>query len=196
MAMTRLQVRQAVSVYVQRTDAGTIANELRAMELAQEFLARVFYARESLLTVTVTMTTGSGPLPADFCMADTVSTVQGALDYESPREFVARGARGSTDKAFTIIGQTLRCDPKITSVTLLYHAKPAALTADGSTNWLSTFYEDVLVWAAVAEQHRFLQDWAQADAAMAYAMQLMGESSGAGKRGESSGGRMKMRSNP
>jgi len=193
---TRLIVQTTARGYVQRTDAKVLANELTAIDQALRLVERTFHPREALATAAITWTAGSAPLPADFAEADTVSTALGTLDYESPREFTARGVNRATDKCYTIIGSTLQTAAANTTGTLRYFAKPAALTTDGSTNWMTLNYTDALVWLVVAEQHRFVQDWQQADAAMAHAMALMGGAEAFTRRSESSGGRMKMRSNP
>lgn len=196
MSMTRLQVQQAISARVQRTDAKVTSNELGAIALAQSYIERHFHPREALAVANVTLTAGVGTLPADFGEADSVANALGILDYESPREFIARGINRATDKCYTITGTQLRTAAATASVSLTYYARPAALTADGSTSWLTTWYEDVLIWCAVAEQHRLVQDWDQAEAAFAYARGLMGMADTASKRAETAGGRMKMRANP
>jgi hypothetical protein len=89
---------------------------------------------------TVTVTSGSGPLPVDFLEPIAVTNPSGvtnAIDYATG-EWIANAyptGQNATDPHFyTIVGSTLY---STISVTLPYYAKIPSLVADGQ-NWLLT----------------------------------------------------------
>jgi hypothetical protein len=193
--MNLSQITAAVNGYIHRNDAQTVNNIPNAIAFAQAEIARQFFPREAYQIVPPAITSGKAPLPSDFGAADAVITAEGDLAYKSPREFAMLLAQGSASGFYTITGSDLLVDPSVTVAYLNYYARPAELVQDSDSSWLSVYYPDILVWTAVAEQHRFVQDWDQADIANSHALDLAGRAGLASKRNETSGGRLNMRSN-
>jgi hypothetical protein len=187
--MTYDQVRAALSAYMHRTDIETIDNEPTALELARTWLNRWFFPEpSSALVQSVAMVNGEAMLPADYGQVDTVSTHEGDLDYVTPREFARLVARQGTDGNFTVTGTQLMTGVSVAYVSLLYYRQAEATS---SSNWLSSQFPDVWIWAAIAEQHRYVQDFESAIAATNYARGL-GDAALIDTRANRGGGSLKM----
>lgn len=193
--MNLQQISDAVNSYIHRDDPQTLANVSTAIAFAQSEIARSFKPREAYEITLLTAVNGAAPLPSDFGSADAVLTAQGDLGYKAPREFATLAMQGGGQGLYTITGSQLLVDPALTEVRLCYYAKPAPLVAATDTNWLSDSYPDVLTWFAIAEQHRFVQDWDQASVAEGHGADVAGRAAAVSKRDEHSGGRLNMRSN-
>jgi hypothetical protein len=191
--MNRADIQAAVRAYAHRQDAETQDNELRAIQFAQLNIGRIFFPREGYKIVPVTLVDGQGPIPTDYGVADVVSDTEGELDYIAPREFATAWAQGTAGRRFTITGEQLLASPSIELLSFGYYAKPAELTADDSVSWLSIHYGDALVWAAVAEQMRFLQDFDAAEGAWGHAAMMLKAGTDYAKRSEHAGGGLSIR---
>jgi hypothetical protein len=191
--MNRLQVQEAVRAYCHRQDAETQANELRAIEFAQLNIGRAFFPREGYKLSTLTPIDGAAPVPVDYGVADVVADAGGELDYITPREFATARASGTEGRRYSITGASLILSASIPSIEFGYYAKPAELTADESVSWLSIYYADALVWAAVAEQMRFVQDFDAAEGAWAHAAMMLRNGTDYAKRAEHAGGGLSIR---
>ena len=169
------EVRAAVHGYMHRSDIETIDNEPTALELARVTLARDFFPESASVLVTLPVLEGVADLPADFGQADTVKDPGGGdLLYETPRGWARRVGDKTTRGWFTVNGAQLLCDGALGSVVLLYYKTPPAI-GPGQSSWLSEQYPDVWIWAGIAEQHRFVQDFESAKIAEDYAFSLAGE---------------------
>jgi len=191
--MNLSQIRAALHGYVHRTDQGATDNEPLAIELARVVIARQFFPREASAIATVAISAGVGTLPPDYGSADAVLTVAGALDYATPRDFAERQIDGTAGGYYTVTGSGLLVGESVHSVQLVYFAKPAELVSDGSSSWLSVGYPDVLLYQAIAEQQRYLQDWEQAATAENYAVTLMGDAMRADKSTTAAGGSLRIK---
>jgi hypothetical protein len=191
--MNRAQVQEAVRAYCHRQDAETQANELRAIEFAQLNIGRAFFPREGYKLETLTPIDGAAGLPTDYGVADVVADASGELDYIAPREFATARAAGTVGRRFSITGASLLVDASIASLEFGFYAKPAELTTDASVSWLSIYYADALVWAAVAEQMRFVQDFDAAEGAWAHAAMMLRNGTDYAKRAEHAGGGLSIR---
>lgn len=170
--MTYDELRAALHAYMARTDAEAVGNEDTALELARVKLNRSFHPEgAAVLVKTLAIAAGVGTLPADFAQADVVSTADGDLTYSAPRDFTRMAGRGETRGAFTVAGTQLLVDGAVTSVALLYY-RAADKVSGAASNWLCAGYADVWLWAAIGEQHRFVQDWESSMAADQYASSL------------------------
>jgi|ERR1700752_3226831 len=187
------EIRAAVDAYMHRTDPETVQNEATAMELARAKLNRWFFPERASVLVDLVLSNGVADLPIDFGQADTVSTpAQGDLFYVSPREFARLTARGDTGGNFTVTGTQVHMDKVISAASLLYY-RQAELIAVGGSNWLSEAFPDVWIWQAIAEQHRFCQDFESALVAEGYAKSL-GDQALLETRANREGGSLKMTS--
>jgi hypothetical protein len=189
------EIRAAVNAYVHRQDPQTTNNETTAIAFAQAEISRNFFPREAYEIATLPVVDGVADLPADFGAADAVVTAAGDLGFKNPREFAQLLAAGTTQSFYTLTGSELRVDPALTSVILNYYARPATLSNDSDTSWLSVSYPDLLTWMAIAEQQRFVQDWDQAGVSEGHAYAVADRATAASKRIEAAGGRLMMRSN-
>lgn len=174
--MTYDEVRAAVHAYMHRNDSETVDNEPTALDLARVKLARDFFPESAAVLVQgLPIVAGVGQLPADFGQADTVRDPSGQdLDYETPRGWARMLGSNETAGRFTIIADKIYTDGALASVNLLYYLKPEPI-GTGETSWLSADYPDVWIWAGVAEQHRFVQDFESAQIAEQYAYDLAGK---------------------
>jgi hypothetical protein len=192
--MNRAEIQAALHRYIHRTDAGTIDNELTALELARVAVARDFFPREASVLVELPVADGKAALPPDFGRPETVAVRGvGSLDYLTPRDYANRITEGTTAGVYTTGGLELRVDPGVSEVVVVYYATPGELVDDGSSSWLSVAYPDILLYRAIAEQQRFLQDWEQAITAENYAVQLIALAQQANKASETAGGGLKVK---
>jgi hypothetical protein len=188
------EIKSAVRDYVHRADQKTQANEARAVQLAQAVLGRSFYPREAYVYVpSIPIVNGLGDLPADFSQADSVGSSIGQLEWISTREYDSRKLSGDYGAAYALSGKLILVDPALVEISLGYYAVPAALSVDSDTSWLSESYPDVLLWMAVAEQHRFIEDFEAAAIATQHAAALAQSASDWSRRGEGSGGKLRMK---
>lgn len=166
--MTYDELKTALRGYVHRGDAASTANEANALELARTMLGRSFFPEVAFAqAVDLPLVNGRGDLPVDFGQADVVvskSAPTGDLLYCTPREFVRRSAQGTEGQHFTITGTRLYTHPSRLLVNLNYYRTPAVITG-AETNWLSETFPDVWLWAALAEQHRYVEDFDAAEVA-------------------------------
>jgi hypothetical protein len=112
-------------------------------------------------TVAVTMSGGSGALPADFLSQRRVTwpgAVKVDLEYVEPSYLQAAfpvDAAG-TPQVYTIEASTILVRPvDNTSLTLLYWAKIASLSSGAPTNWLLTSHPDLYLFGSMVEAEMF-----------------------------------------
>lgn len=127
--------------------------------------------KEMEAETTVSITTGTGSLPADFLTARALSlqNAEQYLDYLSPYQFRAQKGlfTGSSKPGyFTIESGALDVLPAWTgTLDLAYIQRPAALTTGAPINTIMTDYPDVYVYGAMRE----LAKWIRDDEALAFA---------------------------
>jgi len=188
------EIKAAVRDYVHRADQRTQANETRAVQLAQLAIARTFYPREAYIYLpSLAIAGGVGTLPADFSQADSIAASSGQLEWISTREYDSRKVTGDFGPCYALSGTAILTDPAITSVSMGYYARPETLVDDADTSWLSVYYADVLLWMAVAEQQRFIEDFEAAGVSTMHAAQLAQMAADWSRRGEGSGGQLRMK---
>lgn len=116
---------------------------------------RILRHRRMEATATVTMTSGSGPLPSDYLQWRKVRMANRVpLEYVSPDYIDEMNPYGSAgDPAvFTITGTTIKTAPTTSSdLTLWYYGRIAALTSSAPTNWLLTYAPDVYHYGILLE---------------------------------------------
>lgn len=110
--------------------------------------------------------TDEATLPSDFLEARTVvwqSTPRSRLAYMTPTQFedtYTTDAQG-VPVNYTIFGSTIQIGPfpnSAVGATMLYYQRLTALSADGDTNWLLTYYPDVYLYGAAIESAPHLGD--------------------------------------
>jgi hypothetical protein len=196
------EVQAAVLNYVHRDDPGTVGNIPTAIAFGQSWIAQNFAPQDANVIGSLVFVAGSAgpwaqaPLPALFGRFVTISQPSlGALNYVDPRTFVDLVAGGAFSGVYTIAGGLVLAHGSVVGVTCLANwvQQPDAFTGDTSTNYLSTGFADLLVWAAVAEQHRFIQDWEEGANAQGYAQALMQNYNAAHIAKQQSGGKLVMK---
>jgi hypothetical protein len=190
--VTATELRAALSAYMHRSDPETIANELTAIELARVKLGRTFFPElAAAILPSLPIVAGVGDLPADFGQADNVSTpARGDLLYSTPREWSRYVASRDTLGRYTVAGTKVYTDASLTVVALTYYRAVDPISGAAS-NWCSTGFPDVWLWAAIAEQHRFVQDFESAAGADS-AWHGMAADAMEATRGNKEGGALRM----
>lgn len=134
------------------------------IQLAESRINRTLRVAEMETAATITLTDGSGDLPADFLEArrlDHGSSPYGSLELVTPDFASDRyGVNPSgIARQFTIIGTTLKTYPSGTGdLTLVYYAKVPALTALAPTNWLLTKAPELYLYGSLVEAAPFMMD--------------------------------------
>jgi hypothetical protein len=194
------QIKAAVQAYIARDDSPTVANIPNAIAFAQSWLSQTFAPQQanklgSLVFTAATQGWAQATLPARFGRFVLVAFPnQKPLDYVDPRTFLVEFAAG-TLAGFTVAnGQVLvaGANAGLTALTN-WIEQPSELVADADSNYLTATFPDLLTWAAVAEQHRFNQDWEEVTRAEGFAAELLRQYQGAHVAKQQSGGRMIMK---
>jgi hypothetical protein len=197
------QIQTAVRGYIHRDDPATDGNLANAVTFAQNWIQQQFAPTAANTLGTLAFVAGTAgpwaqaPLPALFQRFVLIQpTGEPALDYIDPRSFIERLAGAGIGDAFTIAGALVLADAKWAGSALLTNVilQPTALVADGDSNYLSADFPDALIWAAVAEQHRFVQDWDEGERAQQHALALVQSYNAAHTAKQQSGGRLIIRS--
>ena len=114
-------------------------------------------------SATVTVTSGTGPLPSDFAKATSVTYGAGdyTIDFMSQIGYDAYAAAGETGSPeyYTIRGTNLLVYPLYTgSVTLAYTARFTALSTGATTNSLLTLFPDAYLNGSLMHACSWLHD--------------------------------------
>lgn len=124
----------------------------RLVRFAETKLKRHLRIGDQETSVTLTLTNGEAPLPADFYEARDVrlSNGQRILGVSLP-ELMSRDYQGSPS-AFCIVGNAMRVRPLTSgTVNVSYYAGLPSLTAAPYTNWLLARASDVYLYAVGVE---------------------------------------------
>lgn len=118
---------------------GDAANDIPALRV-----------RDMETTATVTVTSGSGSLPAGFVGMKRVysETSSRVLDYVTPEWYLAQYPEGDGGYPifYTIIGSTILVS---TDVDIIYYTKVPALSDSATTNWLLTKAPNVYLFGSL-----------------------------------------------
>ena len=112
----------------------------------------------------VTLTNGSGPLPADYLQWRRVMTQDSpvrVLEYADPAwaEDHFQGSPASLSWFFTIVWTTIQTYPtSIPNLTLSYYKKIPALSSSNVTNWLLARKPQVYLYGSLVHAAPFLDD--------------------------------------
>jgi hypothetical protein len=156
---TYAQLQTAIGSWLSHSlFAAQIPDFITLFEAAANRRLRV---RQQETTASVTMTAGSGPLPADY-LAWRRATWSGAtraeLDYVAPSWLQAAypSADAGIPAVFTIEGASITVRPvDNTALQLLYYAKVPALSDVATTNWLLAAHPDLYLFGAMVEAEMF-----------------------------------------
>ena len=114
-------------------------------------------------SATVTVTSGTGPLPSDFAKATSVTYGAGdyTIDFMSQIGYDAYAASGETGEPefYTIRGTNLLIYPLYSGdVTLAYTARFTALSGSATTNSLLTLFPDAYLNGSLMHACSWLHD--------------------------------------
>lgn len=145
----------------------------RLLGLAELKLNRGLRVADMEVTDTVTLTAGSGSLPADFLEAVEVKNATGIpIRAVSMQQLTSSYmGRAGVPAGYAIIGSTINVAPVADGdLTVTYYGKIPPLTPVNPTNWLLTKAADVYLYALVAE----IAIWSKDAEGATAAQQLMG----------------------
>jgi hypothetical protein len=197
--MNYSEIQSAVQSYGHRDDSGTVNNIPNAITFAQNWLMQNFAPQQASAITTLTFAASSSgawaeaALPARFGRFVTVSQPGvGSLGYVDPREFVDLVTAGAFSGVYTIAQGKVLASGSLAGIvcTVLFVEQPAPLLNASDSNYLTADFPDLLVWAAAAEQNRFVQDWDEAANSQGYAQTLLTTYAAAHTAKQQSGGRL------
>jgi len=159
-----VELKNTVAKWLNRQDLTDHIPDFIA--LAESRVAKVLRTAdcENLTTLSTTGGTATVDLPADYLEARGVTLVGGGgLVYLTPAALVETYPDGASGRPvhYTIIGRQLHFGPApdaAYSIKLTYYAKAPALADDAPTNWLLSFYPELLLYAALIDAAPFLGD--------------------------------------
>ncbi len=138
---------------------------------AENWFQREIFSPEREATVTLTVTNGTAPLPADFGGVKSLyldSTRDSDLEFVAPARLRALypTTEAGTPCHYAIDGETVLIGPYPSPgsvIKLAYIEGITPLGASNATNWLLTAHPDLYVNASLAELHNYLRDYTEAD---------------------------------
>lgn len=162
MAITNYnELKTAIASWANRSDlSASLADFVTLAEADMKVRAKLTqWDTETSLTVT----SGSANLPADFAAAISVQFGDQLtdLEYMTPRQLKDRGyLEASGDPvAYSIIGSTLRVAPSASgTAALLYTARFTSLSDAAPTNSLLSLFPDAYLYGSLVHAAIFLRD--------------------------------------
>ena len=148
----------AVASWMDRTDLSSQIPDF--VTLFEAKMNRTLRVRQMETTATLTPSSGSATLPADYLEHRRVTWAGSQrydLEFVEPSYFAFAYPSSPSDipRIFTIEGSTLKVMPTdATTVELEYYAKLAALSGT-STNWLMTAHPDAYLFGTLLEAYAF-----------------------------------------
>ena len=158
---TYAQLQAAIADWLHRDDLTTkIPDFISLAEADMQVRAKLSQWDTS---ASVSLTSGSGPLPSDFAQAISVtySNDSYTISYMPPEQFdnllAANGA--GTPEFYTIRGSTLQVTPTATgTATLRYTARFTPLSDAATTNSLLTLFPDAYLYGSLMHSAIWSQD--------------------------------------
>lgn len=162
---TYANLQAAVSTWAFRAGDDDFTAQLPDfITMTESRVNRTLRVREMEASATITLTDGSGPLPADYLehrrVVANVSPIavleMVTPDYASER-YPENGA--AYPRYFSIIGETLKTYPTSTGdIALTYYQKVPALSESNQTNWLLAKAPEVYLYGALVEAAPYMLD--------------------------------------
>lgn len=123
------------------------------IKLAEAEFNRKLRTIEMEARSTLTLTSDSHALPADFLGARSVAIENTRLEYVPPSEAFDDTSTGGYPTRYTIADGSIffRPAPSSGDVELAYYASIPALTVSNTTNWLMTRWPDLYLFATCAQ---------------------------------------------
>jgi hypothetical protein len=169
-------LQSAISDYLARSDLASRIPDF--ITLAESRMNRALRTRDMETSATVTMTSGSGSLPANYLEWIEVvhdGTRDQTLRYVEPdsEEWRFRYRPNGDPMYFTILAATLKIRPVVSGNCNMVYYRTIPDLATNSTNWLLTRAPDLYVNFALAEACIFIKDISKAKEYMMLAEQNM-----------------------
>jgi hypothetical protein len=150
------ELKIAITSWLKRSDlAGAIPTFI---QLAEARIAREFRLRSQITITTLTASSGSAALPADFLEFKALVYADNAspLKVGSLEQVLTDRARisGYRPQFCVVTGDAIQFGPSADqsyTINAAYYAKFPALSADADTNWLLTNHPGVYLWASLSE---------------------------------------------
>lgn len=147
-----LDLRTAVIEQVGRSSISDVFPRLTLM--AEDALNRKLRLRDQMTSTTLTLTSGTVPLPVDFLEVIGVYTPAGI-------EYVQQPAQSAKNNGcfFTIDGSNLKIHGYSGDVELEYYAALPTITGSMTgTNWLLSKFPQTYLYAVAFEAAKFMRD--------------------------------------
>jgi hypothetical protein len=163
---TYTELQTAIADYLARSDLNSRIPDFIA--LAEARMNRFLRARDMETSATVTMTSGSGPLPGNYLewieVTHDGSTHDPVLRYVEPdsEEWRFRYRPNGDPTMFTILAGDLRIKPVVSGNCNLVYYRTIQPLSSNATNWLLTRAPDLYVNYALAEAYIFTKDLVKA----------------------------------
>ena len=163
---TYTELQTAIADYLARSDITAAIPDF--IKMAEARMNRSLRTHDMEASATVTMTSGSGSLPADYL--EWISVTHDGSTYDSDLRYVEadsdewrfRYRPNGNPQLFTILAGTLKIRPVVSGdCTLGYYQSIPAL-ATNSTNWLLTRAPDLYLNYALAESYIYTKQYDRA----------------------------------
>jgi hypothetical protein len=161
--MNYSELKAAIASWAKRSDMTAVIPTL--VQLAEARIAREVRVRAQLQITTLTASSGSAALPADFLEFKALVYAEDAtpLRVGSLEQVLSDRARisGYRPKFCIVTSDAIQFGPSAdASYTLnaAYYGKFPALSGETDTNWLLTNHPGVYLWAALAEASPWMQE--------------------------------------
>ena len=162
---TYTELQAAIADWLNRVDLEQQIPDFIA--LAESTLNRVLRDSRMATTATITLTTGSGPIPTDaveMLYVQSGSVTSAPLEQITPQQLVmlrrARLRNTGTPRFFAVVGRNMLVAPIPTTGTLstTYYQKIPSLSTGSPTNWLLTEAPHVYLYSSLVHAAPFLKD--------------------------------------
>lgn len=154
--MTHAQLKAAIASWLKRSDLTSVIPTF--IQLAEARIARELRLRAQIAFDTLTASSGSASLPADFLEFKALVYADDATPIRigSLEQVLTDRARidGYRPKFCMVTGDAIQFGPSADSsydINAAYYARFAALSGDSDTNWVLTNHPGIYLWAACAE---------------------------------------------
>jgi hypothetical protein len=156
-------LQTAIANWLMRTDLTDVIPDFIA--LCESRIARTLRVAQMEQTSYAYLIDGSVQLPVDFIEA---RRIIGAGAYDRPLEYASPGFGGDeysgwyagSPRQYTIVGNILTTYPNggDGQVTMIYYAKPPALSDDVTSNWLLLKAPELYLYGSLMESAPYLGD--------------------------------------
>ncbi len=146
----RAALSTAVANWLDRDDLTARIPEF--IQLTEARLNRLLRDPDQLVTGTIAMTAGVGPLPADFGQMVAFGVAGSRLSPVTPGEFGTYQAQAGDARVYTVsAGNVMTLPSGSTSIPITYYRSIPPLSTDGATNWLLVRAPDLYLYGSLLQ---------------------------------------------